>query len=69
MNTAITWLLVAIGNGVSSSPALIARFDAEPQCQAVADQLWHRSRERTKLPAHYTTTIDAVCVPAQGVKQ
>ncbi len=69
MNATLIWLLVAIGNGVHSSPAPIARFTTEAACQAAADQLWERSRLRAQTPKHYTSTVDAVCIPAQGVAQ
>jgi hypothetical protein len=68
MNVVI-WLMVAATSSSNTSPALIARFETEAQCQSAADELWRRSIARNQMKSHYMSMIDAVCVPAQGVKQ
>lgn len=67
MGTLTVWLLVAAGVISNTSPAVIATFQTEAQCEAAAEQLWRRSGARRNQPKHYMAWLDAVCVPAQGV--
>lgn len=67
MGTLTVWLLVAAAISSNTSPAVIATFQTEAQCEAAAEHLWRRSDARNAQPKHYMARLDAVCVPAQGV--
>lgn len=67
MGTLTVWLLVAAAVSSNTSPAVIATFQTEAQCEAAADQVARKTSARRDQPRRYMAQLDAVCVPAQGV--
>lgn len=60
---AIVRLMVAAGNGASTSPTVIHTFPTEQQCEAAAADLAARSSARQIQKGRWFRILDAVCLP------
>lgn len=67
MNEIIFWLLIAATGHSYSSPALIAKFKNEKDCELAASQISERARARLSQRNRDIAYLDGICIPVTGL--